>query len=332
MNTKLIPPHSTPWKRANTDWMRDARWGVMIHFLSDSPTVEAATATDEWNRRVDEFDVPRLVSQLREVGAGYLLFTLGQCSGFFCSPNATYDRIVDEKPSRLSRRDLMGDLAEALAPEGIRLLAYLPSHAPGLHRRATEALRCLPPWKAVWHGDYSSSQPSDDRLAEFQHYWEAIVREWSLRWGNKVHGWWVDGCYHSDKMYRHPDAPNFRSFAEAMKAGNPDALVAFNPGVPIPMVCHSEFEDYTAGEVNVMVTPYQHGDFHRTIDGAQVQVLSFLGPWWSTGEPRYPDNLVVEYTRYINSLEGAVTWDVPCLANGEIPESYMRQLGKIRVR
>ena len=43
------------------------------------------------------------------------------------------------------------------------------------------------------------------------------------RWGQKVWGWWFDGCYFADAMYRHPDAPNFASFAAAAKAGNPDA-------------------------------------------------------------------------------------------------------------
>jgi hypothetical protein len=166
-------------------------------------------------------------------------------------------------------------------------------------------------------------------LSDFQRHWEAIIREWSLRWGRNVHGWWIDGCYYADKMYRHSDAPNFRSFAEVMKAGNPDSLVAFNPGVLVPIISHTEFEDYTAGEANVMVTPNKFHVFQRFIDGAQFQVLSFLGDFWCVGEPRYPDELVVEYTRYINSFEGTVTWDVPILTDGRIPDVYLRQLAKI---
>lgn len=332
MTTKVSNSDVKSWKRANTDWMRDARWGVMTHFLSDPPsaTTEAEITVDEWNRKVDGFDLPRFVQQLREVDARYLIFTLGQSSGYFCSPNATYDGIVGEKPSRLSRRDLMGELAGALVPTGIRLISYLPAHAPGFHRRAVEALRCTPPWKASqWHGTYQSAQPADERLTEFQRHWEAIIREWSLRWGRNVHGWWIDGCYYPDQMYRHSDAPNFQSFAEALKAGNPDSLVAFNPGVLVPIISHTEFEDYTAGEANVMVTPNKFHKFQRYIDGAQFQVLSFLGDFWCVGEPRYPDDLIVQYTHYINQFEGAVTWDVPVLANGLIPEVYMRQLAKI---
>lgn len=320
------------WKRANTDWMRDARWGVMTHYLPDLPSAKepAAMTVDEWNGWVDSFDVPHFVDTIASTGAGYLVFTIGQSSGYFCSPNQTYDRITGLTPSRLSRRDLVGEIAAGLAPTGVRLIAYLPSHAPSNHREAVEALRCTPEWDAsMWGlkpGRYYRRQPVDDRLTDFQRYWEAIIREWSLRWGKLVHGWWIDGCYYADRMYRHADAPNFRSFAGAMKAGNPDALVAFNPGVVVPIVCHTECDDYTAGEANVMVTANRYHVFSRFIDGAQFQVLTYLGDYWCYGQPRYPDDLIVNYTRYINSFGGAVTWDAPISREGKIPEAFLRQL------
>ncbi|MGC8977662.1 MAG: hypothetical protein ACP5OB_08625, partial [Candidatus Ratteibacteria bacterium] len=41
-----------------------------------------------------------------EIKCGWLIFTIGQNSGFYCSPNKTYDEIVGRKESRLSKRDL----------------------------------------------------------------------------------------------------------------------------------------------------------------------------------------------------------------------------------
>lgn len=75
-----------------------------------------------------------------------------------------------------------------------------------------------------------------------------MIREWSLRWGTWVDGWWFDGCYWPDATYRHAEAPNFASFAAAARAGNPQLVVAFNPGVKIE--AQSEHEDYTAGEID----------------------------------------------------------------------------------
>jgi hypothetical protein len=339
------------YRRADATWFRQARWGVLCHYLAAPPSSvgENVLTPDEWNRRVDGFDVRGLAAQLASARAPYFFLTLGQNTGYFCAPNATYDELVPRSPSRLSRRDLVADLYEALEAEGIRLLVYLPSHAPAEDRLAIESLGCTPPWEAsAWGmkpGAYLRAGDVDARLTEFQRRWEAIIREWSLRWGRHVHGWWIDGCYHADRMYRSPEPPNFRSFAEALKAGNPDSLVAFNPGVKLPIVCHSEFEDYTAGEIagdfplfmdSQWRNPqppgsYWGGPLRSSVDGAQLHVLSFLGCYWCGGtEPRFSDELAIGLTRHYNQHGGVVTWDVPIglvgERNGLIPEAFMPQL------
>jgi len=126
------------WKRANTDWMHKARWGMMTHFLADFTDVQGATEEDnqkfwrdwdagirsgsvpdvskkvsieQWNRRVDSVNAQALAGRIADTGAGYLILTIGQTAGFFCSPNATYDRLLAMEHSRLSRRDLIADIA-----------------------------------------------------------------------------------------------------------------------------------------------------------------------------------------------------------------------------
>jgi hypothetical protein len=66
--------------------------------------------------------------------------TIGQNSGHYCSPNATYDRIVGITPSKCSRRDLIADLAKTLSARNIRLMVYLPSGAPGADPVARQKL------------------------------------------------------------------------------------------------------------------------------------------------------------------------------------------------
>ncbi|MDH7568090.1 MAG: hypothetical protein QHJ73_00715 [Armatimonadota bacterium] len=342
----------TGWQRADTTWFRQAGWGVLCHYLAAPPSSRGqagAMTPDAWNRLVDGFDTRGLAAQLGSAGVRYFFITLGQNTGFYCAPNQTYDSLVPHRPSRLSRRDLVSDLHDALAPYGIRLLVYLPSHAAAEDRTAVEALRCTPRWDAsAWGlrpGAYLAAPGVDDRLSDFQRNWEAVIREWSLRWGTKVWGWWIDGCYHADRMYRHPNAPNFRTFAQAMKAGNPQSLVAFNPGVRVPVVSLTEYEDYTAGEVAGALPVRMDSQWNRqdkaarywgmpisaTVDGAQYHVLSFLGEYWCGGTaPRFPNELAIGYTRHINSIGGVVTWDVPIgqdgAQNGLIPEAFLRQL------
>ena len=300
--------------RANTDWFRDAKWGVFMHFLAD-----VTWSADEWNRRVDAFDVEGLSRQLADVGAGYFVITLGQNSGHYCAPNAAYDRIVGIRPSKLSRRDLVLDLADALAPHGIALMVYHPSGGPDREPMAMERLK----WKKFDYGTRG------ERLPEFQVMWEEITRDWSLRWGTKCRGWWFDGAYFADAMYRHPEPPNFASFVAAAKSGNPGSLIAFNPGVTVPVISLTEYEDYTAGEISDAFPAWMgYNDTPgRFVDGAQYQILSFLGPKWCAGpEPRFPDEFVVGYTKHVNAHEGVVTWDVPRDDRGIIPDAFVRQL------
>jgi hypothetical protein len=167
----------------------------------------------------------------------------------------------------------------------------------------------------------------DERLTEFQRHWESVIREWSIRWGRNNSGWWFDGCYYADRMYRHADEPNFRSFAAHAKAGNAESLVAFNPGVLVPVICNTPYEDYTAGESDVLPTFYGANEPGRFINGAQLHVLSYLGRSWGQGEqPRYSDDLVTAYTDYINTAGGAVTWEVPVDPKGRIPPPFFMQL------
>lgn len=43
---------------------------------------------------------------------------------------------------------------------------------------------------------------------------------------------------------------NFASLAAALRAGNPNSSVAFNPGVFPRIVSITPYEDYSAGEIN----------------------------------------------------------------------------------
>ena len=297
-------------------WMQEAQWGVMTHYLSDwqARSNGLTMSVEQWNKMVDGFDAEGLARQLQSVGARYYQISLGQNSGYYLSPNATYDKIAGIQPSKLSRRDLIADLYEALHKRGIRLMVYLPSGAPAQDKVATAALE----WR---NGPYPNQ--------EFQRKWEQIIRTWSERWGRKVEGWWFDGCYFPNSMYRASEGPNFASFAAAARAGNPDAAVAFNPGVIYRMLSLTPYEDFTAGEIDKpeLVTIRRGAD--GKIDGTQIQMLSYLGTTWGMGTPRFTTEQMIGYTRKVRESGGAVTWDVPIGLNGTISQPFLDQLAAL---
>lgn len=322
-----------------TEWFADAGWGVLCHWLAAAPSSNggAELSAEEWNRWVDAFDVNGLADQLAAVGAPYFFITLGQNSGHYLSPNATYDRHVGILPSKCSRRDLVAELYDQLHPRGIELLVYLPSGAPSSDPVAVERLG--------WEWGFEGGQPNawgprrtGKRLADFQRKWEDIIREWSERWGPRIRGWWIDGCYFADEMYRHEDEPNFRSLAAALKAGNPESIVAFNPGVVSNIwddgsgryvISHTEHEDYTAGECDRALPECPGPWVEKNGHNARYHVLTYLGEFWCKGPPRFPDELVVGYTKHVVGRGGVITWDAPIERSGLIPDVYVKQLTAI---
>lgn len=286
MGLPCIFPASTPGAETAevshaADWLRDARLGVFMHFLPGDTQGLA---------KVEAFDVPAVTQQLKAMGASYFVLTLGQNSGFFNSPNAAYDRIVGCAPGqRCARRDLPLELYRALQPEGIRLMLYLPCQTPNADPRAQRAFG-LPEGRR--------DQPIDE---EFAQKWAKVIHEWSARYGDKVAGWWFDGGY----QHIHFNEAIARIYADAVKRGNPKAIVTFNPGVRL--VRHTRAEDYTAGELN---EPFDVLPTSRWVGGSQWHALTYLGSSWSRRDTRHPTERWVRWVRAAVERGGAVTLDL----------------------
>ncbi|MCE5185935.1 MAG: alpha-L-fucosidase [Planctomycetaceae bacterium] len=310
----LVSVTSVIFAEHRAAWMQEAKWGIMNHYLADwiARTENIDMNIEQWNKLVDGFDVEGLAEQVKSLGAGYYIITIGQNSGYYLAPNPTYDRLTGILPSKCSRRDLVLDLCAAMSKRGIKMIVYLPAGAPSGDRPAREALQ----WQDGGSG----------RNREFQLKWEQVIADWSKRWGDKVSGWWFDGCYWPNTMYRFEEAPNFASFAAAARAGNPDSIVAFNPGVVDRIISVTPHEDYSAGEINdpdrLMIRRAANG----IMDGTQVHVLSYLGQTWGRGAPRFTAEQIAEWTSRIIKSKGAITWDVPIQPNGRIADSCVRLL------
>lgn len=194
------------------DWMKDAKYGCFMHFLPGN---------DKQFALIEQFDVNALAAQLVETGADYFVITMYQNSGYFNAPQSKYEAVTGYAPGeRCARRDLILDIYNAIHPKGIKLFVYLTGQVPNQDKRAQKA--------------YGLEQGARDQTLniEFVRKWSEVFQEWATRYGDKVCGWWIDGCY------RWIDFND--EFAEiylnALHQGNPKAIVAFNPGV-----CYKEW-------------------------------------------------------------------------------------------
>ena len=294
----------------NTKWMRDAKWGLFTHYLVHMPSgpVPKNMTAEIWNKKVNSFQIKKFADQLTELKVPYFFITIGQGGGYYCSPNKTYERLFGPSNGKLSSRDLVAELAKELTSRGIKMCVYLPA----VGRRSS---------------------------ADEQQKWREVITEWSERWGKSVSAWWIDGA-----VYQSPEV--FKAYTDAFKAGNPNAIVSYNVG-PVGMNRQqlapvTEYEDFLAGECDYFLptsgvipgglsrifSNFQSSDYYHgpNIAGDQLHFLNFLGAWWGTGKPRFPNALVISWTKHVIDHSGAVTWDLPLSDDGIIQESYFNQV------
>jgi len=297
-------------RQANTDWFCKARYGVFVHYLAglqnNANQVHSLGRETSWDDCVREFDTERFADAMAQAGAGYVIFTVMQVSHFMIAPNATFDEITGYKPGEAcATRDLIEDLYASLNRRGIPLMLYYTGDGPRGDEKAAAAFGwAWPPPR------------------EFVEKWAAVGREYSLRYGGKVAGWWVDGCY----SWIGYDDERLGMMAEALRAGNPQAIIALNPGVQDRVRPYTRHEDYTAGEQNA----FFDRPLSRFVDGEQWHILSYLGTGWGQPGVRYGKQDMIEYVAEVNRFGGVVSIDVLLYRDGSLDRSQLEILKALR--
>ena len=300
-----------------------AKFGVFNHFLFGEPGSEmpdAVRAEDSvlWNRRVEGFDVERLARQLSECGASYYGITLMQGRKFLCAPNAAFDGIAGTKPGEAcAERDLILELSDALRRRGIGLMLYFTGDGP---------------YKDVEIGrKFGFMEPRRGNVTlAFSRRWAQVLEEYACRYADRVSMWWIDGCYD----YFGYDEEKLTPYYEAVRRGNPHALVTMNNGVKPTLYRYYSREDYTSGEQNdFTVLPES-----SSVGGAIPHILAPLGkpldagkPWsgWRRPGCKRDGAYLHEYVRRVNEKAGLVTIDICIHPDGTLEEEQLRTLSQI---
>ncbi|MBQ3176282.1 MAG: hypothetical protein IJB52_00515 [Clostridia bacterium] len=279
--------------------MQSRRWGVFNHFLYGEPGSAMPGGPDlsDWNVRVDLFDADRVAKDLHDIGAGYYFITLMQGRKYMCAPNAAFDAIAGTKPGEAcAKRDLILDLSDALAKYDIDLYLYYTGDGPYKDVEIGEKFGFLEPRKNV-------------RMA-FAEKWAAVLEEYAVRYGDRVKGWWIDGCYD----YFGYDQELLTPYCNAVKKGNPSALVSMNNGVKEDLYRWYEKEDFTSGEFNDFTCIPGKTDVSPSVPHilAPLGVSSNGSPWGAWAKPgcKRDGKYMKEYIRQVNEAGGVVSVDI----------------------
>ena len=287
--------------RAPTDWMVKAGYGVMFHWTSRSAPKKGPILP--YQEAVERFDVQQFANMVRATGAGYVIFTVNHADPHCPAPIRSWEKYHS---GWTTKRDLIGEIADALQARGIRLMLYFASHVLGKMGETDS-------------GTYLRAH-------------QEILTEFGKRYGRKISGYWFDGWYQSLELY--PDIDP-RELWSAVKAGNPDRVVAYNswiyPG-------ETDWQEYWAGEVGGLVRPTSSRFSEQgPAIGLQQHALWFLdAPWLhqkldSEMEPlRFKNEELIRYVEESMRHQGVVTLNVGIFQDGEIGPAALQQLQALR--
>lgn len=297
---------------AKTDWLVARKYGVFVHYLyglqNNPEHVASLGRHTSWDECVREFDVERFATRMQEAGAGYVIFTMMQRSRFLIAPNATFDRLTGYMPGEAcATRDLVEDLYQALSKRGIDLMLYWTGDGPCDDPKAATALG--------WPGDGRVTE-------EFVRNWASVVREYGLRYKDKVKGFWTDGCY----RFIGYDEHKLGILAEGLRAGYTNRIIALNPGVQDRVRAYSRHEDFTAGEQNF----FTDLPLSRFVDGVQWHILSYLGTNWAQPGTVKNKREMIDYVHACTALGGVVSIDVVVYRDGDLDRSQLEVLKSLR--
>ena len=290
-----------------TDWFYEAGFGMFCHWTT--ATLPENGEKKDYHKAVEDFDLDTFVSQVVSSGAKFLFFTASHSEMHLPFPLPELDEIL---PNHTSKRDLIMELADALEPHGIKLMLYFNGDG------CTDI-----PWQ-----DATYTYTNREAHAE---YCYKIAKAISMRYGKKIHGWWIDCCYVEGLCSGYGTSYDFKRYAEALRAGNPDSIVAFNFKGIEEWDCDwgKGISDYQAGEENY-ITRYPNGRYSGEGE-LQWFALCWMDDFWvheKEGEPapRYSNEEVLDYINKVRSNGGVFAYNVAPYQEGHIAPKTAKQL------
>jgi alpha-L-fucosidase len=297
-----------------------SKYGLNISYNPSSTIAAAADGT--WDRTIADFDVTAFVRDVAKTGAGYVIFSVGQTTGYYAAPNNAYLKYTEtELGQYVPQRDLVKEIAQGLKKIGVATLVYVAAEGP------TAA-----PAKIINNFPVRSDRAEDP---EFRTEFNQVIREWSERWGDDVVGWWLDGAWVDGYTNPIDGQANLNALIEATKAGNPEAIVAANPASGKSDVL-SDRQDFLAGEDTRFSeypseSPYLAAAADSNSNVPAWHTMSYLGNnWGDFSADRYSSQELIDYIQAVNRGSGVVTMDVGVSANGNLSDQQVAQLEAVK--
>lgn len=276
-------------KKRKAAWM-EGQWG----FRFNMPGMKQPAS-------LEQFDVRAMIDQVKVLdttGWVQINITQGAHGSYYTAPHAELDKLY---PGLTPKRDLFGEMLDALLKEDFKVMVYFATEGPVMGKapeKAPEGL--IKKWKA-----YAKSL----NMTPNQAVAEVIVKEFSKRYGKKISGWWFDHAKYGD----------IPALKKAALYGNPNAVLSFNMGGSAKLTTNKE-SDFTAGHPTPMKKASPSSDINETavklieknnyVKGSLGHFFPPMQTLWNSGDPAFKTEKFLDWSLRIIKAKGSITWAV----------------------
>jgi len=235
----------------DTRWMLKAKYGIFMHYqyrillgfsIATNPKFPepALMTAAQWNQFVDGFDVKGFAGQMAKTKVGWVMFCIDDhYFAWPCSPNQAFSDYTGFAPGeKCSRRDLILDLADALNAKDVKLICYFA----GLNGYMKELKVSAGLSDSTPRGQYNDKTPpsGESRKRRLE-----VLREYCIRYQDKIAGWWFDGI----GIDSYQDKPNdWWTIGSIVRQANPSGVIAFSYGSNEQACVRKGLDDFTGGD------------------------------------------------------------------------------------
>ena len=304
---QFSPAQAATDRHPQADAFRRMKYGIFVHQvygLTAAPRGQKITTLDEF---ANAFDVQAFADQMERMGVEYVYFTLWHKSMYCLAPIQAIEQWL---PGHTSKRDLLGELADALRKKNIKLVIYAHPN-DGHDLTSEEQLR-------VGFADRAK-----DGNKKYNDFINEVFDEVTERYRRKrnVMGFWWDSWWHNGAPI---DMPRL---CKTVQSRFPGVLRLSNNYDP-------KYIDFLSCEGGHMGSLQGRG----ALKDNQTWYLG--GDWWNNNPEATISITPEDLYRFIllnvgTGAPGGMTWDLSPLADGKTwgannqPFQVMETLGKL---
>ncbi|MBQ9543593.1 MAG: alpha-L-fucosidase [Clostridia bacterium] len=206
---------------------KDSRYGLFVHYVFGITPRPDLTLPDTWEELTENFDAEAFADAAAKMKVDYVVFTAWHFRMRPLYPSKVTESL---RPGCSSKRDLLGDVIDALKKRGIETILY--THPRDGHDLVGKDREVTGWGEGSEKGREDTPKKEDFDFKKWNAYVQGLYSELAERYGGRIAGFYTDGVGptrgRSPGMEENFQIVDYTALRRVMKASDPDMAMIQN--------------------------------------------------------------------------------------------------------